>query len=263
MLTNIDFTKYKRFFAFGCSFTSYIWSTWADCITKEIPDSYNFGMMGAGNQLIFNKVIQANARYKFDTDDLVMVMWTNCAREDRYVGSGWLCPGNIYTQSTYDENFVKKFSCPRGYLIRDLANINATEIILSNIGCDYDFLSMVPIDQINQYDDSYNEESIQDIISLYKETINKIKPSVYESVCNYDWHKGDRIVIQQDNGNPWDDPHPSPRLHLKYLKFVYPGIKFSANTEQFVEEETIKLINTPLVIPYKNHNTDRIVRESF
>lgn len=264
MLANIDFTKYKRFFAFGCSFTEYTWSTWADLIAKEIPDSYNFGMGGGGNQLIFNKLIQANARYKFNKDDLVIIMWTNCAREDRYVENRWVRPGNIYSQSTYDENFVKKFSCPRGYLIRDLATINATDIILSSIGCDYDFLTMVPVDQINQYDNSYNEDTIGDVISLYKETIDKIKPSVYESVFKCDWTSGDRIMLQhRKDQKPMVDMHPSPRMHLKYLKFIYPEIKFNAEIERFAEEETIKLMNLPVVMPYESHKVNRIERESF
>jgi hypothetical protein len=264
MLTNIDFTKYKRFFAFGCSFTEYAWPTWADLLAKEIPDYYNFGVSGVGNQFIFNKLMQANVRYKFNTDDLVIIMWTNCAREDRYVGSGWIHPGNIYSQSIYDENFVKKFSCPRGYLIRDLATINATDIILNSIGCDYDFLSMVPVDQINQYDTRYNNDSVSDVISLYKSSIDKIKPSVFKSIYKNNWYTGDRIMIQYDkNHKPSIDPHPSPRMHLKYLKFIYPDIKFNDDTEQFAEKETIKLINLPVVIRDETYKFDRIRRESF
>jgi hypothetical protein len=264
MLTNIDFTKYKRFFAFGCSFTEYTWTTWADLIAKEIPDSYNFGMGGGGNQLIFNKLIQANARYKINKDDLVIIMWTNCAREDRYVDSGWLCSGNIYSQQTYDQDFVKKFSCERGYLIRDLASINATDIILSSIGCDYDFLSMVPVDQINQYNNRYNKDNVSDVISLYKSSIDKIKPSVYESVYKNNWNNGDRIFVRYSKEmHPMIDFHPSPRMHLKYLKFVYPEINFKVEVERFAEEETVKLINMPVVLPYENHRVDRIKRESF
>jgi len=266
MLTNVDFTKYKRFFAFGCSFTEYTWPTWADLIAKEIPDYYNFGMMGAGNQLIFNKLIQANIRYKFDKDDLVIVMWTNCAREDRYVESGWIRPGNIYSQPMYDANFVKKFSCPRGYLIRDLATINATDIILSGIGCGYDFLSMVPMTQANQYDMEFDTDNIGDVIDLYRKTIDKIKPNVYENIFKCDWHTGDPIMINYGTDKKPIinlDLHPSPRIHLKYLKFVYPEIKFSDDTERFAQEETIKLMNLPVVIRDETYKFARIARESF
>jgi hypothetical protein len=64
---NVDFTKYKRFFAFGCSFTCYIWPTWADVVSKEMPQAkfYNLGKTGAGNLCISSKVAEANNRFKF------------------------------------------------------------------------------------------------------------------------------------------------------------------------------------------------------
>ena len=94
MLRTIDFKKYKRFFAFGCSFTSYMWPTWADLISMEIPNSYNYGKPGGGNVFIFQQFVEANVRYKFNQDDLVILCWTNVAREDRYVHK-WLSPGNM------------------------------------------------------------------------------------------------------------------------------------------------------------------------
>ena len=47
---HIDFNKYKRVFAFGCSFTNYIYPTWADLIMHEMPSAecYNFGKAGGG-----------------------------------------------------------------------------------------------------------------------------------------------------------------------------------------------------------------------
>jgi hypothetical protein len=43
---NIDFFKYKRFFAFGCSFTKYHCPSWSDLISKEMPNAeyVNFGL---------------------------------------------------------------------------------------------------------------------------------------------------------------------------------------------------------------------------
>ena len=46
----------KRIFTFGCSFTNYLWSTWANILGYEFREAefYNFGKSGAGNQYIFN-----------------------------------------------------------------------------------------------------------------------------------------------------------------------------------------------------------------
>jgi hypothetical protein len=46
----LDVHKYKRFFAFGRSFTDYLWPTWADIIGREIPYYENWGHGAAGNQ---------------------------------------------------------------------------------------------------------------------------------------------------------------------------------------------------------------------
>ena len=101
---------------FGCSFTKYSWGTWANILAKELePVEYiNLGKSGAGNQYIFNMLMQADAVYDFTHEDLVVVQWTNVCREDRYIpqkkDSGpWVTPGNIYSQEEYDTNFVMNY----------------------------------------------------------------------------------------------------------------------------------------------------------
>ena len=49
-----EFKKYKRVFAFGCSFTCYRWPTWADLIGKQCEGAEfrNYGKSGAGNLFI-------------------------------------------------------------------------------------------------------------------------------------------------------------------------------------------------------------------
>ena len=105
----------KRIFTFGCSFTNYLWSTWANILGYEFREAefYNFGKSGAGNQYIFNTLMQADAAYDFTHEDLIIVQWTNVSREDRYFHAGaeilnstetshgaWSTPGNIYSQDT-------------------------------------------------------------------------------------------------------------------------------------------------------------------
>ena len=77
----------KRLFTFGCSFTHYNWGTWANCLAKELEpvEFINLGRSGAGNQYIFNMVMQADSIYNFTHEDLVVVQWTNVCREDRFI----------------------------------------------------------------------------------------------------------------------------------------------------------------------------------
>jgi hypothetical protein len=174
--------KNKRLFAFGCSFTNYKWPTWADILGCEFDYFENWGQDGAGNQYMFNSVIECNQRNKFTKDDTVIICWTNVDREDRYTDK-WISSGNVYYSHSYPVEWVKKFITDRGCLIRDIAMIKAIDLLLSSIGCNYKFLSMVPLDRrMFEFLDSNN-----DVLKLYSDTIDKISPSYFETIFNFDW----------------------------------------------------------------------------
>ena len=219
----------NRLYTFGCSFTSYEWPTWADILGRNFDYYRNWGQAGGGNQYIFNSLIEANARKKFTKDDTVIIMWTNVTREDRYIDKSWLSPGNIYAnQSIYDKEFIKKFADDRGYLIRDLATIAATVDLLDYWGVKYHLLSMVPLTNLDQYSVKPSPDS--DVIELYASAIEKIKPSVYEVVFNFDWFS------RNSDGMKDFDAHPIPSEHLEYVEKVLPEYPISDATREWVKQ---------------------------
>ena len=109
----------NRLFTFGCSYTSYNWSTWADILGQSAQEFQNWGMLGTGNQFIFNSVHECHQRNRLQPGDTVVVCWTNAMRDDRYT-NGWNTLGNIYTQPLYDPAWVRKWITERGCLLRDL-----------------------------------------------------------------------------------------------------------------------------------------------
>ena len=94
----------SRLFAFGCSFTNYRWSTWADCLAPEFDNFENWGQSGAGNEFIFNSVMEADQRQQFGTGDTVIVCWTTSTRDtdmSMNVGTHWvICLVVQYTTKT-------------------------------------------------------------------------------------------------------------------------------------------------------------------
>lgn len=252
-ITTLDFKKYNRFFAFGCSFTQYYWPTWADLISKEISESYNYGKSGAGNHFIFNNLMECDARNKFKAGDLVIVKWTNVAREDRYVDKWWL-PGNIYSQGVYSEDFVKQWITFRGCLIRDCAFIHAANLVLNHRGVDYAFLSMVPIDSISQWQVN-SLDSERDVLEIYKESLSLINTSIYEKLYNFNWDNRPCAKIQLgDKIN--NDHHPLPNIHLEYILKTFEKVNFSERTINYAEEETKKLL-TPGIITNVNYESPK------
>jgi hypothetical protein len=178
----------KRFFTFGCSFTQYIWPTWADILGRQYKIYQNWGQCGAGNSFIFYSLMECHKRNTITRDDVVMIMWTYIGREDRWVkDKKWITPGSIYNQQIYSEEFVAKFADPTGYLIRDMAHLTAAKTILDNIGCEYKFFSTVPF---NVPDDNiFKIFSVDDkITKLYADELAAVKPSVYEAIFNCDWY---------------------------------------------------------------------------
>ena len=188
----------SRLFTFGCSFTNNRWPTWADIVGRGFEYYKNWGKEGAGNSFIFYSLIECIKREQITSQDTVMIMWTNIGREDRYIRNrGWITPGSIYNQDTYDKNFVEQFADPTGYLIRDMAQVSAAKHILESIGCKFYFLSTVPL---SMYDDNVDDRLSIDnqIIDLYKEEIDCIKHSVYSVVFNDNWFSRSGYIDEKE-----------------------------------------------------------------
>ena len=185
----------SRLFTFGCSFTQYWrWPTWADALGREYDHFENWGLCGAGNSYILWSLIECNQRCHLGPDDTVWIMWTNTSREDRYVDRRWLEGGNVYwtAGSGLPAEYVKKFACERGYLIRDMANISAAQQLLEKWNCQTKFLSMVPLRSTNEEAGLGNNPNDQpgpdqDVRTLYQDVLNSINPSVFETVFHGDW----------------------------------------------------------------------------
>tara|TARA_Y200000002_G_scaffold247232_1_gene204587 strand:- start:1026 stop:1955 length:930 start_codon:yes stop_codon:yes gene_type:complete len=246
MNNNLYTIKPKRLFTFGCSFTKYSWGTWANILAKELePVEYiNLGKSGAGNQYIFNMLMQADAVYDFTHEDLVVVQWTNVCREDRYIpqkkDSGpWVTPGNIYSQEEYDTNFVMNYFSEKGAYIRDLAFIKAAHEMLKH-KAQWHFLQMCDIvEQPNQWSEATQEKRIDwdqeldELLKFYNPTLSHLKASFYDILWNNNMDnkiKKDKKLIN----NSYIDGHPSPIEHLMYLKGVFKH-KWKDSTDRAVE----------------------------
>lgn len=225
----------NRFFTFGCSFTNFPYPTYADILSLNFDSYQNWGRGGSGNHFIFNSIIEANQRNNFCPSDTVIVQWTNTGREDRYAHHGWIGDGNIYSQLTYDEEWVKKHITERGCLLRDLAFIQAAYMILKNINCKLYFISSVPI---TKHDDWFDIISLKnnDVYNLYENVIKEIKSSYYEVIFQNEWKHF------TDNGQERDS-HPTPNEHLEYIRKVLPEFTVTNKMEEFAEQETIKFLN--------------------
>ena len=183
----------SELFTFGCSFTSYNWSTWADILGREFDLYENHGRGGAGNTYIFNSILQCIAERKISESSTVIVMWSNTIREDRYVGDDWIAPGCIYNQNTYNEGFME-YVDPVGFFIRDCAHISATLLALKHTGCQYIFLSMMPLDNAKEYlrlswtQKLLNNDTVSEYKRKYQGFFDLVRPSMLDVVYRGNWY---------------------------------------------------------------------------
>lgn len=242
---DIDFTRYKRVFMFGCSFTNYVWPTWANILGLMTPEAekYNFGKTGGGNLYISERIIAANQRYKFNEDDLILVMWSTHCREDRYIENVWETPGNIFTQGFYPPDFVKKYSCVRGYMIRDLALMTMIKHTLTMTPAHAVVLKSVEPD----YDKHWylGTEDLDEVIELYKDTIYDMPSPLYESMktgtggwmmgAYYHWPACQGPNVKEKFG----DYHPNPDMYMGYLQKL--GFQLSSTVQDQVHQYSRQL----------------------
>lgn len=173
----------RRLFTFGCSFTNYHWPTWADILGQQFDVYENWGLSGAGNQFIFNSLIECDLRNHISHNDTVAIMWSNVARDDVYYNGQWQLRGNAFRWDELENNLDRV----RGYYIRDLATIHAARLLLDSWDCRYHFMSMLDIDNPVQYEHISVGDDIKDLLTHYQETLKFMLPSVHEKIFNYNW----------------------------------------------------------------------------
>lgn len=239
MIYREDYSKYKRFFTFGCSFTEYKYPTWANIIQRNMPDVtfYNLGRCGGGNTFISNRITEANRIFNFCETDLVMVMWSTFCREDRYTYNyGWKTPGNIYSQNEYNfttDEYIKEWGNPLTYLVRDLSTIDMTTKFMDQLPCDSYLLSSVPFD--HQQDLKCTKTRY--ILETYQDLIDSSIDNLFELEMNGIWTHGSKYKTNWTEC--YDDYHPSPLRYANYLKKL--GIYLSDESYQYAIDSTNKL----------------------
>ena len=240
-LTTIDFSKYKRLFTFGCSFTSYNWPTWADVLASEMPnvEFYNFGHCGGGNSMISSRIVEVNTRYKFTDTDLVIPMWTTFCREDRYVNGHWMSTGNMYSQDEYGKEFVRKYCDPIGYLLRDLSIITITSAYLKSLSSDSFMLNSVPYTYQMDIKDAVHP-TLYNVLTVYKDTISLTPPSLIELELGGEFKHG-HIYARSDTGELYNDYHPHTLNYYGYLKKI--GLPLTSKSLVYAEE-SIRLMES-------------------
>lgn len=220
----------KRFFSFGCSFTALWWPTWNDYIGLNFDEYHNFGCGGADNKNILYRFLIADKKYKFTSDDYIMIMFTSFNR------LSYVDKDNFYIYNIGDlvDHNLKVHPIGKNYnfataIYDSCIMIQSLKTILDAKNIKYKFLQSMEHDF---YNDNFKTEG--DVETLLKDTLNLFEYPVMETWCylNYDFNK--ERVIWQDTKH--QDGHPLLHHHYDFVKEFFPHF-INEKVEQYYKEQ--------------------------
>ena len=223
---------YNRVFTFGCSYTQFLWPTWADIIAYDLQiPFYNLGQSGIGNIAISSRILECDLKHKFTKDDLIIVNWSSWHRIDIVDKSTreWPGGGNAFNNSMFPPKFIKKYWNQNNDIVK-----NSTAIILSNRSFNIDYQShMIDYEGTTEYGEtSYDFTHYQYLLS------NLPEKNVFNTTDNSHF-----------NGTVGDH-HPDVLNHLAHACRIYETLNLT------MQQSTIEKYNLlqDTVINQINHS---------
>lgn len=238
----------SRCFAFGCSYTHYVYATWADYFGSNFDEYYNYAQPGASNTFIMNKFVEANEKYSFNSDsDYVLIMLTGFGRFS-YIDENikWVNKGDLYSyyEGTKDEKI--------GWLLKNIWNDHhavymswVASKLIKNIlqSKNIPHKILMGIDNTaylkdNGYNYGYAHNLNKDGINLANEIYDLV-----DNTQSYDeWMRNidceNKHPIWKDENNRVDG-HPSQSLHYRYFKEHFPEFVTNKSHQLFESVERI------------------------
>lgn len=213
----------KRLFAFGCSYTKYVYPTWSDYLGVTFDQYYNFAAPGSSNTFMMNRLVEVMCNIPFNSEtDTVAVMLTGFCRfsyKDEK-NRGWKMNGDLhtYTEVTKDpimSYFLKNIYNDDFAVYQSwIAAQTIKTLLISNNIKHYIFMG---ID---------NSMYLNDPEFLNNETMSKSK-DIY-NLLDYNVPVDEWKKLSSENGdrplwhNGMFDSHPSHRAQFKFFSERFP-----------------------------------------
>jgi hypothetical protein len=190
----------KRFFAFGCSYTNWIWPTWADIVATHFDEYYNYGMSGRGNWYIYNMFLNADKQHKFTKDDLIVIQWSEWTRHDVLINGKW---ARSVSEEKYDNDNLN-----RGLICMQSANI-----MLKQLGCEHYVMTLNDFHPVGISDIS--DQIHHRILESYQDIIDNLSTPIRQ-------HLNVNRPLRLYNGVEIHDLHPVPSEHIELINLKFP-----------------------------------------
>ena len=283
-----QFTTSGRLYTFGCSMTQYHWPTWANIVGTCWNKFENWGQLGAGNQYIFNSVIECDARNNFNSDDTVLIMWSGISRIDYYQFNAW---GHAHSMYPDKNKLDYPVCCPDGYEILSFAYMQAIGGFLKSKKVAFKMMAWHPYksssDAYNLYSSTLDNIEVLSFESFdIKQAVFRINNTdtltkeLYNRLYGPDWPSLTDIqnnsynttpeiqieinefseLLKQDKRlniiNNERELHPTPLSHLKMVQNTFKNLPISNDTVNWIQDINQQLLHGKTI----NFNTNTPMR---
>jgi hypothetical protein len=266
----------KRLFVFGCSYSAYIWPTWADFIGIGFDEKWNYAQPGIGNRAIFERLMQAISKHDINANDTVIVQWTHHTRHDWHLtrdildrGIGWQTNGSIFMGRNikfFTRDWLQRFFDEESYIMHSLNFMLGAKLALDKIGCRTKYVNLLDFELFNSEDSQWERydgivtnlggkviaTKTTKIVTIW-EKFPKLAhyKSMYDSI---DWLPNMKTWMSANGEDrhyklvrsvligPATDPHPTAPNHLAYAKAMFDLSEETINTAN----EWVKIIEQEL-----------------
>jgi len=187
----------NRLFVFGCSFTSYIWPTWADMLGIEFPYYENWAISNTGNRAIAERVAECNAKNKFTEQDTVIVQWSSHTRHDWFIDEkdpiteeniGWAV-NRVKGRKPKFQKLVDYIYSDKAYSMNTLNFVSMIQALLEQTKCKWFMTSIGDLRNLG-YDTIFSDK-LEDIKLPKKKIKNCLIWELYPELKCYEhiWTK--------------------------------------------------------------------------
>jgi hypothetical protein len=218
--------KQKRFFAFGCSMTSFAWPSWADLIAMHNgADAYfNCGGPGTGNRTIMQMVHEADAICSFRPEDTVLVMLTSPWRNDTFIRGEWQPRGSVFNDAFgdhYTPDWKSKFWSNEMGIMNTWLAAKSIYDLLTTRKVKFKILTALPY-KTHQASEFFDGSLTDYDVSFYENELEKyldVKRTLWEYSNDGPYTKEDRYWFDDMNCH---DVHPTVIQHAHYVRDHLP-----------------------------------------
>lgn len=261
----------SRFIAFGCSYTSYSYATWADFVGCNFDEYQNYGKGGASNTHLMEQIVEFNEIHKFNPNtDFVIVMLSGIGRFSYYRNKTWILNGDLYSYYSYtkDNNlkgFIENMWSEDWAIHMSWVAAKTIKQVLKNIPHKI-FMSIDNRNYFKMDGSKWGKEQIisprsiaktKDIYDILddKESLDEFMIKNYTKEDYYIWKEDDNRI----------DGHPTQKMHFDFVKDKLPEYitKKSQNLFNYVEEIFVNSTQFKQATNFHLHTLEKLYKNNL